>query len=216
MRTVVVLLSLAFLGLAASGQEPIDYERLNAIRAKQRLDQELTSEDRAYMTRIQEERRARAERFRRENPPRDSIDLTPLTELGEGNYKTDEGGLYPGGGNEPPKAHLEAGLARAARIVPLGEDGKAWANGKIVLLSIGMSNTTQEFQAFMELARADPDLNPALKLVDGAQGGQPCAADEISATAIVVPCMQNDISATLPQTQTSSPTSKGAASPARV
>ena len=48
-------------------------------------------------------------------------------------------------------------LARAERIVPLGEDAEAAANGKVVLLSTGMSNTTQEFQAFMELAGADAD-----------------------------------------------------------
>jgi hypothetical protein len=44
-------------------------------------------------------------------------------------------------------------------------------NGRVVLLSIGMSNTTQEFQAFMKLATDDPDISPALKLVDGAMGG---------------------------------------------
>jgi lysophospholipase L1-like esterase len=44
-------------------------------------------------------------------------------------------------------------------------------NGKVVLLSIGMSNTTQEFRAFMRLAAGDSELNPALKLVDGALGG---------------------------------------------
>ncbi|MBI3697971.1 MAG: hypothetical protein HY238_24445, partial [Acidobacteria bacterium] len=48
-------------------------------------------------------------------------------------------------------------------------------DGKIVLLSIGMSNTTQEFQVFQKLAAADSDLNPQLVIVDGAQGGQ--AAD---------------------------------------
>jgi hypothetical protein len=34
-----------------------------------------------------------------------------------------------------------------------------------------MSNTTQEFSAFKRLANADPEKNPRLVLVDGAQGG---------------------------------------------
>ena len=42
-----------------------------------------------------------------------------------------------------------------------------------MLLSIGMSNTTQEWGSrFMPLANADPSKNPQLVLVDGAQGGQ--------------------------------------------
>ncbi|MGH9339313.1 MAG: hypothetical protein ACRD1R_06950, partial [Acidobacteriota bacterium] len=45
----------------------------------------------------------------------------------------------------------------------------------IVLLSIGMSNTTQEFQVFQQIAAKDPEVNPRLAIVDGAQGGQ--AAD---------------------------------------
>jgi hypothetical protein len=36
-----------------------------------------------------------------------------------------------------------------------------------------MSNTTQEYRAFMQLANADPNLHPKLLLVDGAIGGQP-------------------------------------------
>jgi hypothetical protein len=35
-----------------------------------------------------------------------------------------------------------------------------------------MSNTTQESRAFQSLALKDPDLNPQLVIVDGAQGGQ--------------------------------------------
>jgi hypothetical protein len=38
-----------------------------------------------------------------------------------------------------------------------------------------MSNTTQEFRAFMELANADPAKDQQLVLVDGAQGGQTAA-----------------------------------------
>src|SRR5260370_23874731 len=62
------------------------------------------------------------------------------------------------------------GLAR--RIVPLGGEGRESAGGKIVLMSVGMSNTTMKFQAFQKLAKSDSSLNPRLVIVDGAQGGQ--------------------------------------------
>jgi hypothetical protein len=94
----------------------------------------------------------------------DSTGLTPLTELTEGKYQGFRGGLYPDGRNTPSKAYLKLGLAKAAEVKPRG--------GKIVLLSIGMSNTTQEFQIFKRLADADPRKNPRLTIVDGAQGGQ--------------------------------------------
>lgn len=101
--------------------------------------------------------------------------LVPLPDLGKGNYKGEQGGLYPGGENSPPPAHLKAGLEAARRILPLDQEGRQSGDGKIVLVSIGMSNTTQEFRAFQKLAAADPELNPQLVIVDGAQGGQ--AAD---------------------------------------
>ncbi len=52
-------------------------------------------------------------------------------------------------------------------------------NGRIVLLSIGMSNTTQEFSTFQGLAARDADKSPNVVLVDGAQGGW--SADRIVA-----------------------------------
>jgi hypothetical protein len=46
----------------------------------------------------------------------------------------------------------------------------------MVLLSIGMSNTTQEFSQFKQVANSDPRKSPRVLIVDGAQGGQ--AADQ--------------------------------------
>ncbi len=59
------------------------------------------------------------------------------------------GGLYPGGSNRRPDAHEAAGLVQASRIQPLDALGQVdAANGHIGFVSIGMSNTNQEFEVF--------------------------------------------------------------------
>ncbi len=90
--------------------------------------------------------------------------------------------LYPDGSNTPPQAHLKAGISLAKSIEALDRAGEASSAGKIVFMSVGMSNTTQEFQAFLELAEKDPEINPQLLLVDGAQGGQ-AAENTVSPSA---------------------------------
>jgi hypothetical protein len=106
----------------------------------------------------------------------DTSGLVPLTELGSKKYQDVEGGLYPGGENSRPAEHEAAGVGLARRVQPLDSDGKPARDGKIGLLSIGMSNTSQEFTALQQLARGDRDLNPQLVLVNGAQGGMTAAA----------------------------------------
>ncbi len=101
-----------------------------------------------------------------------SVGDVPLKDLGEGSYQGFQGGLYPRGVNAPAGAYLKQGKLMARAVVPRGEDGKPSHPGRIVLLSIGMSNTTQEFQAFMRVAAADRSSSPRVLLVDGAQGGQ--------------------------------------------
>jgi hypothetical protein len=66
-------------------------------------------------------------------------------------------------------------LKVARGVVPLDAQGKAAADGRIVLLTVGMSNTTQESQAFLRLIADDSSINPRLTVVDGAQGGQTAA-----------------------------------------
>ena len=106
---------------------------------------------------------------------RTSVGLTALTDLGTSIYQGEAGGLYGGGVNNIPPAHLDAGLALARGIEPVDAGGRASATGRYALVSIGMSNTTQEFRAFMPLAAGDPDRDPALAIVDGAQGGMTAA-----------------------------------------
>ncbi len=100
--------------------------------------------------------------------------FTPLNDLGPNRYLNQyQGGLYPNGSNTMPAAHADVGLARAAAVVPRSASGAPDANGKYVLISIGMSNTTQEFSTFMSQAAGDARVNhTTLRLVDGAAGGQ--------------------------------------------
>ena len=108
-----------------------------------------------------------------------NLGIVPVPDLGFGAYKTAMGGLYPNGSNTRPKAHEAAGLGIATNeVLPRDPFGNVETNsGKVVLLSIGMSNTTAEFGtnrngAFKLRADADPGKNPQLTIVDGAQGGQ--------------------------------------------
>src|SRR5687768_12562655 len=72
--------------------------------------------------------------------------LTPLNDLADGLYLNQfQGGLYPNGSNEMPAAHAAEGIDRAMAIQPLNTLGESDSAGKYVLVSIGMSNTTQEF-----------------------------------------------------------------------
>src|SRR5437762_2430085 len=84
-------------------------------------------------------------------PPRDSIGIKPLTELGSETYKGESGGLYGNGSNDPPAAQQDAAKKATARVKPLDSRGQPSSSGKIGLVSIGMSNTTQEFSLFKQL-----------------------------------------------------------------
>src|SRR5205823_8982388 len=54
-------------------------------------------------------------------------------------------------------------------------DGKPADDGRILFVSISMSNATQEFSLFKEMADADSAKSPRLTIVDCAQGGQAMA-----------------------------------------
>src|SRR5215216_2105563 len=102
----------------------------------------------------------------------------PINDLGTGTYLGIQGGLYPGGVNTRPAVHDQAGVNLATNVVvPRNAAGQPDpVNGKTVLLSIGMSNTTQEFQRFIQVAAGIPGRDPHLVIVDGAQGGQDAVA----------------------------------------
>jgi len=103
---------------------------------------------------------------------RTSVGFTPMLDAGSSFYRGFEASLYPGGRSTPPADYAALGLEYAGQVCPLNSVGQPDPKGRIVLLSIGMSNTTQEFSRFKQLADADPDKNPRVSIVDGAQGGQ--------------------------------------------
>jgi len=113
----------------------------------------------------------------------------PMTALAPGCYLEYRGGLYPNGTNELSGAHLATGRAAAAQIVPLDVNGALSMDGKYILLSVGMSNTTQEFcndaaqlrscvpQTFMTQAATDAAVNHStLVIVNGALSGRAAAS----------------------------------------
>ena len=122
-------------------------------------------------------------------PPVATDDPTPLIDFAEGEtYKGFAGGLYPGG-NTPPAAHEAFGLDAAGAIQPRDTSGAPDPEGKIVLLSVGMSNATQEWcrhtsqdrpgdtscnaWTFTGQALADPDVNHStLVIANGARASQ--------------------------------------------
>ena len=105
-----------------------------------------------------------------------TVGLKPLTEMtATDKYKGEDGGLYGGGKNDPPEAHLAAAKKETTKIEPLDADGKPAKDGKIGLVSISMSNATQEYSMFKQIADRDEMKSPLVAIVDCAQGGQAMA-----------------------------------------
>ena len=98
--------------------------------------------------------------------------MIPLTEMDQAIYKGQTGGLYGQGRNTPPEPHRTAAQNESALIEPLDANGLPSPTGRIGLISLGMSNTTQEFSVFKTLADADPNRSTCVVIVDCAQGGQ--------------------------------------------
>jgi len=125
-----------------------------------------------------------------------STGKTPLNDLGTGHYLGQMGGLYPDGTSARPSVHHAGGLLLAAQIQPVNSAGNPDpVNGRIVLISVGMSNTTQEFAtrgpgAFKPRADADPSKNPRLVIVDCALGGHAAEQWEDPANEVWTMCDQ--------------------------
>ena len=103
---------------------------------------------------------------------------TPLNTPG-GSYLGHPTGLYEGS-NALPADHALVGQQRAAMVQPLDVAGQPSTSGRIVWLSIGMSNTSQETcciaQAFAAKVAGMSGVNPALRIVNGAASYQVAGA----------------------------------------
>jgi lysophospholipase L1-like esterase len=177
-RSLPLLAALITAQLACGQDAAIDWQRARELFQREQRGEKLNADDQKYLDEAKRQR-ARRGAERPERGPREPLrpveHYTPLTEL-TGQYQGQDGGLYGGGRNDPP-AELAASAAHEATVIkPLDKDGRPSDDGRVVLLSIGMSNTTQEFSTFKRLADADPRKSPALIIVDAAQGGRDAPA----------------------------------------
>lgn len=178
-----LLLQLSPAPLRGAATEPVDFQRARALFEKRQRGEPLSADEQAYVTRAMAAQKAgkakqggKADAAKSASTvpvsdPKIVAALVPLDEL-TGTYKGESGGLYGGGKNTPPPAHLAAYLAESKKIQPLDAEGKPAVDGKIVLLSIGMSNTTMEYSRFKQVADADPQKSPHVVIVDGAKGAR--------------------------------------------
>jgi hypothetical protein len=178
------LLALAFFEVTASkGDEPIDKNRVKDRYEKSKKGEKLTPDEQKYLDRaIQELKKGGDKKPDSPNVTPGKLDekrqelkstgLKPLTEMtATDKYKGEDGGLYGGGNNVPPKPHQALAEAALKKISPLDAQGKPSKDGKIVFISLGMSNTAGEFAMFKELADHDPQKSPDVHVVNCAIGG---------------------------------------------
>ncbi len=175
-----------------AGKQPddgIDWQRAQQIHQKFVRGEKLTEEEQAYHDRAAKALQARSKQDNQSPPAKPPSGLKPLCDMAASDrYKGQDGGLYGGGKNEPPAKHLQAALREAKLIRPLDARGKPDKDGKIVLISVGMSNTTQEFSHFVRLANADPDKSPQVVIVDGRRAARRRTSGPIPARGILGRC----------------------------
>lgn len=161
MKITTFLFLLAMAILPAHAQtNPADREKRAEIERKIQQGEPITPEERKFLEQILQQRNVD---WTKTHPPHESLGFIPLNDLGEGTYKGQHGGLYPGGSNQPPAAHKNAGIKIARGIQPI--------NGKIVMISTGMSNTHVEGEVFAKLLASASGINPRLQFVNCAQSG---------------------------------------------
>jgi hypothetical protein len=174
-RVVAVACALVVLGVCSGpvskGQDAIDLDRVKELYAKSKRGDKLTPEEQKYLDRtLRELKKGHGKTPDRKEQA--STGLKPLTEMTAAErYKGEDGGLYGGGSNVPPKTHWLAAQEALKKIRPLDAAGKPAKDGKIVFIALGMSNTYGEFRLFKQRADRDPRKSPDVVLVNGAIGG---------------------------------------------
>ena len=181
---IVVFLSVCSCSRSTRAEEDINWDQAKTLHQRSGKGETLSAEDQAYYERARKavgEGKAPWQKGAAQRPQggnggapigKSPTGLIPLTELGAAKYKDEDGGLYGNGNNEPPSEHAAAAMKELAKLQPLDAEGKPSPAGKIVLLGVGMSNTTMEFSRFKDIADKDPEKAKNLVIVDGAQGGK--------------------------------------------
>lgn len=164
-------------GSRPPGADGIDWPRAQQLFRREQSGEKLSEADQAYLDRAKEIRRKSGTGGGGPaNQRKAPATLKPLSDMtAEERYEGEDGGLYGGGSNLPPPALANSAKEALAKIQPLDSEGKPAADGKVVLVSISMSNATQEFSVFKRLADADTRKSDQLTIVDCAQGGQAMA-----------------------------------------
>ncbi len=173
-----------------TAEQAIDFQRARELLRKVQSGERLTADEQTYLDRARAARRSSQQQANRPpagqrspaagNPTQqrvvDASSLRPLTELTAADrYHGEDGGLYGSGQNMPPQRHQAAANAATEAVQPRDAGGRPDPEGRIALVSISMSNATQEFSTFKRIADADPDKSKQVTIVDCAQGGQAMA-----------------------------------------
>lgn len=178
LRPLLLLAAALFLGATSSFSQTtdtsIDWNRAKQLYRREQRGEALGSEDMAYLNKAKEARKTDLQNNGTRRKPPES--LKPLSDMSaDDRYEGEDGGLYGKGQNEPPAALAASARAALDLIEPLDASGNPSEDGKIVFVSISMSNATREFSFFKRIADADPRKSDQLTIVDCAQGGQAMA-----------------------------------------
>ncbi|OYW76801.1 MAG: hypothetical protein B7Z37_06975 [Verrucomicrobia bacterium 12-59-8] len=184
MKTAVCLPFLATLllgGISLFGQTtgtPIDWDKAKQLYQREQRGEKLSPEEQTYLNKAKEARKGGGGGGGHPANQRRAPDtLKPLSDMSANeSYEGEDGGLYGKGSNEPPEALKKSAVEALAQIKPLDAAGKPSDSGTIALVSISMSNATQEFSFFKGIADKDARKSDKLTIVDCAQGGQTMAA----------------------------------------
>lgn len=166
---------------SSQGADGIDWKKAQDLYNREKNGEKLSEADQKYLDHAKEVRSRGSNRGggggRPANQRKAPDSLKPLTDMTSDEvYEGEDGGLYGKGSNTPPEALKKSADTALAQIKPLDAEGKPSEGGKIALVSISMSNATQEFSFFKGIADTDKRKSDKLTIVDCAQGGQTMAA----------------------------------------
>lgn len=164
-----------------AGADGIDWRKAQDLFRREQSGEKLSEADQKYLDHAKEVRSRGGNRGggggRPANQRKAPDSLKPLTDMtAEESYEGEDGGLYGKGSNTPPEPLKKSADTALSQIKPLDAEGHPSASGKIALVSISMSNATQEFSFFKGIADKDSRKSDKLTIVDCAQGGQTMAA----------------------------------------